>query len=80
MTEYENSAFLISPDEGIAYEIEYNDKVEVRNLLSHAPGLKSDQLLDWLRDEDYDVDFNPILTDRAGATEENDVRNFVDNK
>jgi len=74
--EYENSTFLASEREGIVYEIQYDDVAEVRSMLSHAPGIQTYYLLEWLEGESWDVDVVPLETDRADAAAVNAIRNF----
>jgi len=73
---YENSAFVSAEDDGVVYEIEYDDRVEVRNVLSHAPSLRTSFFLGWLEGEDWDVDVNPLQTDEANANARNAIRNY----
>ena len=75
-TEYDNVTYVSAEEHGVVYEIEFNDRTEVRSMLSHAPRLNPAYFLEFLEGVGYDVDVNPLQMDDADANAENAIRNF----
>jgi len=73
---YENSAFIASAEnDGVVYEFQYDDRVEVRSAVSVAPTMEISQFLEWLEEEDFDLDVVVLLAD-ANANARNAAENF----
>lgn len=79
---YDKETFVSSNEDGIVYEIQYNDAAEVRSMLSHAPSLRAHEFLGWVERssraarQSWDVKVVPLETGAAGPNANNAVRNY----